>query len=434
MARHGGGAFSGKDPSKVDRSAAYAARWVAKHVVAVRRGRGAARSRSPTPSAWPTRSRSWSRPSAPRRSTRPRSQRPCDELFDLRPAAIIRDLDLRRPIYRGTAAYGHFGRGEKEFTWEATAEGRRHEAGARALDPRSPARCDAGRPRPARRRRRSGRPFDYQVPPDWDDAVTVGTRVRVPLHGRRVGGWVVEDDVEPEPGLDIEADWPSSPGSGRPPRCSRSRPWAAWRWAGPLERTADGGLAGPGGPGTAGGPVPGPRPGSPRRTRSAGPPPRRCATSTARRSCGSRPRPTCSAVVEAAARRRRTGPVLVLVPNVGWAERLRGRAGPAGAVRLRDRGRRRRPAGRSWWARGAPPSRRPGPARGRGGPRRARPGLPGGAGTALRRLGRGGRAGPPGRRAVPPHLRHPERGAGATTSGSSSRRETSNGPAGRCCR
>ena len=86
-----------------------------------RRGRhDAARCRSPTPSAWPTRSRCWSRPSAPSGRPGHASPRPCDELFDLRPAAIIRDLDLRRPIYRKTAAYGHFGRSEKEFTWEAT--------------------------------------------------------------------------------------------------------------------------------------------------------------------------------------------------------------------------------------------------------------------------------------------------------------------------
>ena len=70
-ARHGGGAFSGKDPSKVDRSAAYAARWLAKHVVASGRGPGAARSRWPTPSAWPARCRCWSRPSAPSRRPGP---------------------------------------------------------------------------------------------------------------------------------------------------------------------------------------------------------------------------------------------------------------------------------------------------------------------------------------------------------------------------
>jgi S-adenosylmethionine synthetase len=119
MARHGGGAFSGKDPSKVDRSAAYAARWVAKHVVASGAARrcevqvayaiGVARPVSllvetfGTETVDPT-----------------RIEEAVEELFDLRPAAIVRDLDLRRPIYRKTAAYGHFGRSEKDFTWEAT--------------------------------------------------------------------------------------------------------------------------------------------------------------------------------------------------------------------------------------------------------------------------------------------------------------------------
>ena len=68
----------------------------------------------------PARCRSWSRPSGPRRSTRPSIEAAVHTIFDLRPAAIIRDLDLRRPIYRRTAAYGHFGRNEKEFTWEHT--------------------------------------------------------------------------------------------------------------------------------------------------------------------------------------------------------------------------------------------------------------------------------------------------------------------------
>jgi S-adenosylmethionine synthetase len=118
-ARHGGGAFSGKDPSKVDRSAAYAARWVAKHIVAS----GAAR-RCEIQVAYAI---GVARPVSlmietfntavvdPERITAV-----VDELFDLRPAAIIRDLDLRRPIYRRTAAYGHFGRSDKEFSWEAT--------------------------------------------------------------------------------------------------------------------------------------------------------------------------------------------------------------------------------------------------------------------------------------------------------------------------
>jgi S-adenosylmethionine synthetase len=119
MARHGGGAFSGKDPSKVDRSAAYAARWVAKHVVAagaaskcevqVAYAIGVAHPVSLLVETFGTESAD--------------PQKIADavrELFDLRPAAIIRDLELRRPIYKKTAAYGHFGRSEKEFTWEAT--------------------------------------------------------------------------------------------------------------------------------------------------------------------------------------------------------------------------------------------------------------------------------------------------------------------------
>ncbi len=118
-ARHGGGAFSGKDPSKVDRSAAYAARWVAKHVVAA----GAA-SRCEVQVAYAigvaqpvsllveTFGTERVDPAAIAEAVR--------EVFDLRPAAIVRDLDLRRPIYRRTAAYGHFGRSDKEFTWEAT--------------------------------------------------------------------------------------------------------------------------------------------------------------------------------------------------------------------------------------------------------------------------------------------------------------------------
>jgi S-adenosylmethionine synthetase len=118
-ARHGGGAFSGKDPSKVDRSAAYAARWVAKHVVAsgaaarceiqVAYAIGVARPVSLMVETFGTAVVDPERIAAA-----------VDELFDLRPAAIIRDLDLRRPIYRRTAAYGHFGRPDKEFSWEAT--------------------------------------------------------------------------------------------------------------------------------------------------------------------------------------------------------------------------------------------------------------------------------------------------------------------------
>jgi len=118
-ARHGGGAFSGKDPSKVDRSAAYAARWVAKHVVASGAARrcelqvayaiGVAQPVSLMIETFGTETVDPAKILAAVRT-----------VFDLRPAAIIRDLDLRRPIYRRTAAYGHFGRNEKEFSWEHT--------------------------------------------------------------------------------------------------------------------------------------------------------------------------------------------------------------------------------------------------------------------------------------------------------------------------
>jgi S-adenosylmethionine synthetase len=116
-ARHGGGAFSGKDPSKVDRSAAYAARWVAKHVVAsgaaarceiqVAYAIGVARPVSLLVETFGT-----------EKIDPAKISEAVQQVFDLRPAAIIRDLDLRRPIYRRTAAYGHFGRNEKEFSWE----------------------------------------------------------------------------------------------------------------------------------------------------------------------------------------------------------------------------------------------------------------------------------------------------------------------------
>ena len=118
-ARHGGGAFSGKDPSKVDRSAAYATRWVAKNVVAaglaervevqVAYAIGKAQPVGVFLETFGTEQ------VAPERI-----EKAVLEVFDLRPAAIIRDLDLLRPIYSKTAAYGHFGREEPEFTWERT--------------------------------------------------------------------------------------------------------------------------------------------------------------------------------------------------------------------------------------------------------------------------------------------------------------------------
>ncbi|HYO41363.1 MAG TPA: methionine adenosyltransferase [Nocardioidaceae bacterium] len=119
MARHGGGAFSGKDPSKVDRSAAYAMRWVAKNVVAaglahrcevqVAYAIGKAHPVGFYVDCFGT-------------ETIPVAtiQKAVQEVFDLRPAAIIRDLDLLRPIYAQTAAYGHFGRELPDFTWERT--------------------------------------------------------------------------------------------------------------------------------------------------------------------------------------------------------------------------------------------------------------------------------------------------------------------------
>jgi len=133
MARHGGGAFSGKDPSKVDRSASYAARWVAKNVVAagladrcevqVAYAIGVARPVSVMVECFGTNSR-------PEEAI----ERWVAQTFDLRPAAIIERLDLRRPIFRRTAAYGHFGRTDGDgFTWEnvdAYAADLRRAAGA----------------------------------------------------------------------------------------------------------------------------------------------------------------------------------------------------------------------------------------------------------------------------------------------------------------
>ena len=117
MGRHGGGAFSGKDPSKVDRSAAYAARWVAKHVVAA----GAA-TRCEVQVAYAI---GMAQPISILVETFGTNtvdevaiEDAVRQVFDLRPAAILRDLDLKRPIYNKTAAYGHFGRALPEFTWE----------------------------------------------------------------------------------------------------------------------------------------------------------------------------------------------------------------------------------------------------------------------------------------------------------------------------
>ena len=119
MARHGGGAFSGKDPTKVDRSAAYAARWVAKNLVAA----GVA-SRAEVQVSYAI---GVSAPISVSVETFGTNNIPNEEIdrlvkthFDLRPGAIIKDLDLRRPIYKQTAAYGHFGRDDLQLPWENT--------------------------------------------------------------------------------------------------------------------------------------------------------------------------------------------------------------------------------------------------------------------------------------------------------------------------
>ena len=119
MARHGGGAFSGKDPTKVDRSASYAARWVAKNIVAagiadrfeveVAYGIGIARPISFSVESFGT-----------GRIPDEDIQRLIETHFDLRPASIIEALDLRRPIFRQTASYGHFGRVDLDLPWERT--------------------------------------------------------------------------------------------------------------------------------------------------------------------------------------------------------------------------------------------------------------------------------------------------------------------------
>jgi S-adenosylmethionine synthetase len=140
MARHGGGAFSGKDPTKVDRSGAYAARWVAKNVVAagladrfeveVAYGIGIARPISFSVESFGT-----------GRIPDEQIEALIDRHFDLRPASIISALDLRRPIYRQTAAYGHFGRPDLDLPWERTDKAAllASEAGIRQPEPVSAA-------------------------------------------------------------------------------------------------------------------------------------------------------------------------------------------------------------------------------------------------------------------------------------------------------
>ena len=132
--RHGGGAFSGKDPSKVDRSACYYARYIAKNVVAAELARrcevqlayaiGVAEPVSIYVNTFGTGTISEERLAELVR-----------EHFDCRPGALIRELDLLRPIYQQTAAYGHFGRSEKEFTWERTNKADALQSAAKKLYP-----------------------------------------------------------------------------------------------------------------------------------------------------------------------------------------------------------------------------------------------------------------------------------------------------------
>ena len=131
MGRHGGGAFSGKDPSKVDRSACYYARYIAKNLVAAGLARrcevqlayaiGVAEPVSLLVQTFGTGALP-----EPKLASIVRAN------FDARPSALIRELDLRRPIYRKTAAYGHFGRSESDFTWERTDKAARLRDAARS--------------------------------------------------------------------------------------------------------------------------------------------------------------------------------------------------------------------------------------------------------------------------------------------------------------
>ncbi|KAB2379052.1 MULTISPECIES: methionine adenosyltransferase [Actinomadura] len=119
MARHGGGAFSGKDPSKVDRSAAYAMRWVAKNIVAAQLAdRAEVQVAYAIGKAHPV--GVFVETFGTEKVAPEKIEKAVADVFDLRPAAIVRDLDLLRPIYSQTAAYGHFGREVPDFSWEST--------------------------------------------------------------------------------------------------------------------------------------------------------------------------------------------------------------------------------------------------------------------------------------------------------------------------
>ena len=220
-ARHGGGAFSGKDPSKVDRSAAYAARWVAKHVVAS----GAAR-RCEIQVAYAI---GVARPMSVMVETFGTAEidpvkisDAVQQVFDLRPAAIVRgsrsapsDLpqDGRLRSLRSLDEGLHLGR---DFSSRRTEERPQHRVRVVRVLPDVPA---------------IDKLFDYCVPPAMDGDVRVGTIVRIPLHGRRVGGWVVADGVEPPAGVSVRP-LAKVTGWGPPSELVELSSWAAWRWAG----------------------------------------------------------------------------------------------------------------------------------------------------------------------------------------------------------
>ena len=223
MARHGGGAFSGKDPTKVDRSAAYAVRHVAKNVVAA----GIA-TRCEVQVAYAI---GVAHPVSVMVETFGTSQIDPNKLgglvhdiFDLRPAAIIERLDLRRPIYRrprptGTSvAATATSRGSAPTTPTSSRRRRRRSPDAECarVQPDVPA---------------IHRAFDYSVPDAF--VIEVGTIVRVPLHGRRVRGWVVDADVAvPDDGVRLR-DVLGVVSAGPPADVVDLCRWAAWRWAGP---------------------------------------------------------------------------------------------------------------------------------------------------------------------------------------------------------
>ena len=208
MARHGGGAFSGKDPTKVDRSAAYAARWVAKNIVAagladraevqVAYAIGVAHPVSVMVETFGT-----------EKIGRGQIASLVADHFDLRPGAFREELDLHRPIYQKTAAYGHFGRDDHDFTWERVDRPRRCarppacSARRRVVRRRAPraAALTGARSRvvglsaiaqvePITSARALRGPFDYLLPEPLREDVTVGSMLVVPFGARTILGVV----------------------------------------------------------------------------------------------------------------------------------------------------------------------------------------------------------------------------------------------------